>query len=144
LSPNQREVANVVLSSTNLHVRILVFIWAGPRDHSRAGFSPIGMCQTVTRRLRPGRACIPIPLLAHPRLAWRKILSFSSLDDQKYAWQASHANTRVRQCDYLSTYSTGHKLIFLCWFHRFQRYDYAQSSILTNRQLISLFYNHLI
>lgn len=42
---------------------VLVFIWAGPRprDHSRAGFIPIGMCQTMTRRLRPGRACIPHP-----------------------------------------------------------------------------------
>ena len=142
LSPNQREVANVVLPSTNLHVRILVFIWAGPRDHSpsRAGFIPIGMCQTVTRRLRPGLACILIPLLTHPRLAWRKILSFSSLDNQKYARQASYASTRVRQCDCPSTYSTCHKLIFLSWFHHFQRCDYAQLSILTNRRIFSFFF----
>ena len=68
----------------------------------------------------------------------------SSLDNQKYARQASYADTRVRQCDCPSTCSTGHKLIFLCWFHRFQRCDYVQSSILTNRRIVSFYYSHPI
>jgi hypothetical protein len=54
LSPNHREVANVVVLPSNLHVRFdLVFIWAGPRDHSLAGFIPTGMCQNSNTSFTP-------------------------------------------------------------------------------------------
>jgi hypothetical protein len=67
----------------------------------------------------------PIPLLTRPRLAGHKILSCSSLDEVR---TASHANTSVRQGD-CRVLTTSHRSIFLCWFHRSQRYDYVQSHL---------------
>src|SRR5260370_21207990 len=82
----------------------LVLIWVDPRSLSPKLYSH-RHGPTITRRLRPARACFPttIPRLSQPHLQDASFYLCSGLDGMLYLSQVSLPKTGVRQCDGPST-----------------------------------------
>jgi len=103
---------------------------------------PSAWARRITRRLRPGRACVThskFPLLVLPRLAGHESLSCLSLAEVRTAAGEPGKKKRV------SAGATARETYFyqvtnqflLCWlFHRSQRYEIVQSFVVLNQRAV--------
>ncbi len=102
---------------------------------------PSAWARRITRRLRPGRACVThskFPLLVLPRLAGHESLSCLPLAEVRTAaGEPGKKKTSIRWCDCPRNFYQVTNQFLLCWlFHRSQRYEIVQSFVVLNQRAV--------